>query len=697
MPLTLAGCRNDSLLGYLKALGILRVLGRQATGRTRGAWDDATFALDAASRADLETFFLDRYSPTPILNPWNSGAGFDGNADTASATLQRIAATKGMRWEAYRNALTFIEGRYIRSGRRAQYLDAGDKRGFIRDLRATCPDAMLTWLDACILLTSDDLKFPYLFGSGGNDGRLDFSANFAARALDACGDVPTRETRQLLEDALFGTSVAQLLSDAAIGQFSPRHTGGANATSGFSAASLVNPWDYVLMIEGAVLFSGSIGRRTGTSRGRAVFPFALGESQGGYSSAGEEPTRGELWLPVWDGFASLPSIVDLLRKGRIDLPAQGQRSIIRAAAVAAEAAAAVTTLGIAAGLRSFERVAFVQRNGLAYSAAAVGRIRVDAGYDQGIAVLSRDFSAWVERARRAQTGQAFRDALRRFDDAILTYPNVRPEARPRARQDILIAIADLDRAAARIRSANALAPAPTLDGDVVNSLDDGTAVHRAALAVASLGARGYNTPVREAMRRAGDDAVQTLRDLVERRILEDDKDPNAGWLDATCTVSTGDAAEFLLLDSVARSRFNALLRAYGLIRLRSVACSPQHEDGDELIPAAYALLKIVFDNRRARDERIIRRLFSGQSASALQLAVRRARSLPNLPYPPRDVSRVTITDPVWTAAAIVLPLAKSDPTYGRLLRAALQHGGDDRDARANYLHSINGNTERQVR
>ena len=48
---------------------------------------------------------------------------------------------------------------------------------------------------------------------------------------------------------------------APIGQFFPGAAGGANATSGFDAASAVNPWDFVLMIEGALLFAATSVKR----------------------------------------------------------------------------------------------------------------------------------------------------------------------------------------------------------------------------------------------------------------------------------------------------------------------------------------------------------------------------------------------------------------------------------------------------
>lgn len=692
MPIVrLAGCRCDSLLGYLKALGVLRLLGAQIDPRCRGAWDGATFLIETSLSEDaIEKFFLTSYMPTPVLNPWNSGAGFDGKADKATSTLRQIAETKSSRWEPYRRALTFIEQQYIATGLRSVYLACGDKHGFVRDLRSHCPEEMLPWLDAAIVLTQDRAAFPYLLGSGGNDGRLDFSVNFAARALNICGGAPLAEAGQLLNDALNDTAEARLLQDVAIGQFSPRHAGGANAGNGFGADSLVNSWDYVLMIEGAVLFSGSIGRRNDSAPGRAVFPFALRSVAGGYGTASdEEQSRGEMWLPIWDGYASLRSVTDLLRKGRIDLSSDGELSVVRSAVLASEAATAVMTLGVQLGIRRMERIAFVQRNGLAFSAASLGAIRVDDQYDHGIAVISRSVASWVERVRRSQVGAGARDGLRSFDRLLFAFSDVSPKGRTRARQELLVAVADLDRAVARTQSE--LPAAPSLAANLLNSLDDGSTVHRTAMAIASLGASSTLTNTREQLRQSSDDPARTLRDMLEERLNKDSKDSNAGWLRATYTVSIEDATAFLLFDDRERLRFNRLLRGYSLIRLRGAEIkSDMTADEATAIPAAYAMLKTVYDNPKARDGRILRLLFSGNVASALALAVRRARTIRELPFGPRDVSAVQIDDPAWTAAALALPLVHSAANYRELLNAALTSRiprGQNESVRT-YLKSI---------
>jgi CRISPR-associated protein Csx17 len=62
--------------------------------------------------------------------------------------------------------------------------------------------------------------------------------------------------------------VTGLLRDAAIGQFFPAAAGGDNSSSGFRAKSLLNPWDFILMIEGAVVFAGQQWPRAKLRKGK---------------------------------------------------------------------------------------------------------------------------------------------------------------------------------------------------------------------------------------------------------------------------------------------------------------------------------------------------------------------------------------------------------------------------------------------
>src|SRR6201999_1467617 len=128
-----------------------------------------------------------------------------------------------------------------------------------------------------------------------------------------------------LAAALFADTLAELRKSA-IGQFHPGGVGGPNGVQGsFEADSRVNAWDFVLMIEGTLLFAGAVARRLGTNAtSRAAFPFTVDSVAVGYGSAvvGEETTdgsRAELWLPLWSGPMSLGEVEHLFAEGRAQL------------------------------------------------------------------------------------------------------------------------------------------------------------------------------------------------------------------------------------------------------------------------------------------------------------------------------------------------------------------------------------------
>ena len=57
----LKGCSPAPLANYLKALGILRLVGEQADKQARGWWDGEHFCLlTKLSKEELEAFFLEK-------------------------------------------------------------------------------------------------------------------------------------------------------------------------------------------------------------------------------------------------------------------------------------------------------------------------------------------------------------------------------------------------------------------------------------------------------------------------------------------------------------------------------------------------------------------------------------------------------------------------------------------------------------
>ncbi len=97
----LTGCSPAPLANYLKALGILRLVGEQADNQSRGWWEGEQFCLlTKLSKEELETFFLERYELTPLVSPWNKGCGFFKTNDPGLVPLEKSRAA---RFERFRN------------------------------------------------------------------------------------------------------------------------------------------------------------------------------------------------------------------------------------------------------------------------------------------------------------------------------------------------------------------------------------------------------------------------------------------------------------------------------------------------------------------------------------------------------------------------------------------------------------------
>lgn len=486
--LVLDGCRPIPLAAYLKALGILRLVAEQADPAARGWWDGDRFHLRTGlSRDDLVRFFLNDYRPTPIIAPWNGGSGFYPK-DT-KAGISAIQNSKLDRFTPYREAIG-LGARLIHERKLGERPTDQAKGELISALRAEAGGALAGWIDAAVALTLDKMAFPPLLGTGGNDGRLDFTNNFMQRLTElipADGGQLTPATAAALDDALFATPVAGL-SSAAIGQFAPGAAGGPNNATGFQGDPLVNRWDFVLMLEGALVFAGGVSRRLeGADAAYLSYPFTVRAAAAGYGSASldeQGEARGELWAPLWKRPARYAEVRALFREGRLSLGARPARDGL-------DAARAIGGLGVDRGIASFERYGFVKRQGLAYLAAPLGRRRVEPS-PRGDLLNDLDRNNWLERLRNKATSDeasaGLREAVRTLDDGIFALLE-QPESK-QAVQDTLIAFGAAVRAiAVRPKLQEALRPPRPLSKEWIEAADDGSSEFRLAVALAGLRAR----------------------------------------------------------------------------------------------------------------------------------------------------------------------------------------------------------------
>jgi CRISPR-associated protein Csx17 len=481
--ITLAGCRPIPLGSYLKALGVLRLLADQVDPDATGRWAGNEFVIRShLDRDGLLRFFLHEYRPTPVLSPWNKDAGFlPGGRDSAVAVIERSSEP---RLGPYRRAIA-VARRIV-----AEEAAHGDpsrdpvKSRLIERCRGELPDEAVAFLDAVVALTGSRAVTSPLFGTGGNDGRLEFSATFAGHIATVFGLSPGKRRTPPSADArlraaLFGEGQPQLTDDK-VGQFDPGAAGGANSGPQGDAGALVNPWDYVLLVEGAVLLGGGVARKLGAAQeGRAALPFMVDAVPVGYASAASsEGSRGELWLPLWSRPATRGEIGRLLAEGRAEWNGRQARTgldFVRAA----------TTLAVDRGIEGFERIAFSDRHGRQMLAVSVGRVevrdrpesRVTAGLDGWLAALrgTRDLPSAVASRLRMVEAAIFQSAR---------------DGGPAALQAVLGELAALEWAVARSgRLRNQRLRAPFVERlpaqTWVPLLDDGTPEFRLAAAIAS--------------------------------------------------------------------------------------------------------------------------------------------------------------------------------------------------------------------
>ncbi|MDI3299518.1 MAG: type I-U CRISPR-associated protein Csx17 [Bacillota bacterium] len=673
----LPGCGQEPLIGYLKALGVFRLVGEQYgpdSSSIRGFWRDGLFGLQGGglSAEGLVDYFLDAYRPAPLIAPWNRGSGFWGGP-TAPAVLDAVARSGDPRLATYRQTIAATRAVIERMGLERGNLDKA-KLELFRELRSVLPDEAVRWIDALAVIGDDRVVFARLLGTGGNDGHLEFSINFMqrlAQVLPVSGQeaapAARRRRRQhgydrdlsraWLVQALFRAGDAELIP-AAVGQYHPGGAGGPNAVAGFEGDSLVNPWDYVLAMEGSLLLAGSLTRR-GSSAGAAsgttsaAFPFTVAPSPAGWptieaADVGDvRQERQEVWLPIWERPATLREIQHVLAEGRAQV---GRRR----AATGADFVRAVAQLGVDRGLSGFVRYAFLRRNGRSHLAAPLGLERVGARPKEWVGLLDGRLDVWVARFRRWATEEnapaSRRAALQEIDEAIFRLSRA-PEGedgrveRARAAQGLLRALHRAEMLASRSAEGRRILgrPVPPLRPARrwVDVCDDGSPEFRLARAIASLEprwqaeadypaplpARSYVSSVRVSKGGGWEWAENNPRlvwshgsleanliRLLQRRLVDAVQAGQTGPapLDATYSVDIGDVALWLrggldderiaelvpgltLLDYPATE--SPAARAAGSARQSVRSDGRRSASGLDLLDPLYALFKPLFHAR----------------------------------------------------------------------------------------------------
>lgn len=389
--IVLWGCRAARLSGWLKGVGILRLVAEQSDPEASLRWEHGVAILRSRLDADgLSRFLLEDYQPAAVCSPWNGGSGFYPGDRIAREAHDRLLLAPDARLDGLRNAIGVCRRIVANHGLTARPKDAA-KPALIGALRARLADSAVRWLDAVTVLTDDRPAFPPLLGSGGNDGRWELSSNYARALVTVLALEPAGRSRAT-PASMLGASVFDVPAPLARTNLGPLGRDDSPSRSPQlrgDSEDVGNPWDLVLAVEGTLLLGAVATRRFATTGGAlAAAPFTVRLTSAGFGSGvADESGRAEVWLPTWSRAARLPDVETLLREGRAQIGATSARSGLDMARAAGE-------LGVARGLDGFERQALLARAGRDHLAVHAGRVEVAPRPE---ARLLADVDAWWRR------------------------------------------------------------------------------------------------------------------------------------------------------------------------------------------------------------------------------------------------------------------------------------------------------------
>jgi CRISPR-associated protein Csx17 len=730
MPtITLNGCAPVPLAHYLKALGILRLVSEQVDANATVHWigNQFIFASQFETEPLLCEFFLQNYTPTPIAVPWSGGdffavdrkkqaKSFD-KTPTSSNIIEAIMSVSAKRFEKYQGTLHATFSAMDRAGvtKKKDIEGSGGiqrrmKAEMLKSLRNSLPDEALVWIDAAAVVEPDAVAFNALLGGGGgSDGNSHFSDNFMQclwmvlpefdvqrkKPLKAVGENAVFNTLAALKESLFGTQgVGTKIPGLSPVLFDSTRVGGANQTCGFEAKASSNPWDFILMLEGAVLFAGAIGRKLDDKREpSARFPFLLQASPVGLGSSylGESSGR-ELWLPLWSQPARLAEIQALLAEGRVEKHG-------RMAKRGTDAFVATAQLGFDRGISSFQRTGFFKgRIGGDNYFTAIDQGRITPRRNPAVDLL-RDVDEWLTRLNSATSNDKCPASVasatvvleRRITDlAVSAQSNSSHQL-----LTVLAALGSAERALAKsykwaenayLRPLHGLREYWLIDADNNSPefrLAQSIAGTRSWLGSETLWFRQHLEPLKIAATNerswVGWDGVPSndvvwhdgdltgaLNAILARRIMRVAQSGAKGWPDTSPRFARLDDITCFIEGRTNDALLADLIWGLSLLDWQQVKQSPpEFREIPEAIPSSfYALLRLCFRPASGKDDAIplvpaiLNRAMNGDGKAASELAARRLRASGKAPL----VDELPVAGDIArrTAAAMLFPISPQD-------------------------------------
>lgn len=718
----LPGCTPEPLMAYLKALGILRLVSEQKDQQVRGWWKNDVFWIrspvlfkdavtEEAKRDALVRFLLEEYQPTPIVAPWAGGSGFF-KKDNKKA-VEELSKSRVPRTDLYAKTIQLVS-RIIKEENVGDKPKDDDKVRLIRRYRRELHNEVVGWMDAAMVLGQDGQDFSPLLGTGGNDGRLDFTQNFMQRivSLGLHKSSPIdNKSHELLNQALF--LALATLDKASVGQFAPGRAGGPNATQGMEGDSTDNAWEFILMMEGTLLLAGAAARRFGdVNNSRSSFPFTVRSVASGFDSAAEKDeaeSRGEVWLPLWARPTSSGELRQLFGEGRAEVSGRPARD-------GTDFARAVAGLGVDRGIVRFNRIGFLKRSGKAFLASRLGQFEV---VGRSEVDLLREIDRWLGDFRwkcargrdKEKAPKRILSTLTGIDSAILEYCKYGGQ---RLFQEIVIALGQAERELAVTQGQfkrKTVKPIPLFSSAWIHAADDRSAEFAVARALVSMhDQEGKIGPLRSNLEPVDwkkrcrtwaekdravvwntENLVDNLANVLHRRMIDGQRVGCEHLPLASSFIVPLDTVAAFLDGDLDEQRIEDLIWGLMLIEHRGVQAIGGYKPPDASMSRTYALLKLLFLSRSivadratgklcwrlARngevgiairpEPRILSLLQAGRVGEACRIATQRLRISGLIPMPERLPGGKT-RDNTWSeyadnhrvaqrlAAALLIPV-----------------------------------------
>lgn len=534
MKITIPGCNPEPLSSYLKALGLFRIISLQASENTTASWESNNFVLETElDRQQLLSFILNEYKPSSVISPWNKGSFIfihrrsngiyrdimSSNDPRVKPIQEDIDRLERMPSLSYmHDTLKEFNNRFIQNidnkkkdiqeilkvinnimpgneeiqistlysngvkevQKAVDYFEKNvlDLKRVIAESRATLSDNFVEWADACVILDPDIKKITApLLGTGGNEGSLEYGTKFMTYVYEMLLK-NKKISRELLESGLFGTDTQNLRKDN-IGKFYPGKSGGYNQGNAIESKEFfINPWEYILLIEGLFLWSNSISKRNNpNAKNYLMSPFTVNLFQAGYPSSEVGGAKSsETWIPIWENPIHIQELYTLFATGRAVFTNKDAKTGL-------EFTQAVKTFGVDRGIKQFIRYITAIRKGIGnFLSIPVSTLNID--YNEKV-IHSREINSIIssfKNSRPQNPPASYENILRSLNNAAY---NFTLHTDVISAQKILIACG-LAEVYASSNTNNFKRPLGTLNPIWIQYAYDNTPEFRIALAIASI-------------------------------------------------------------------------------------------------------------------------------------------------------------------------------------------------------------------